>query len=564
MDPYDILGVSPGASAEEIKKAYRREAMKWHPDRSGGSAEAKERFHQAAMAFRILSGRDGYSAGEQVHSGASQEQTSRAGNGAGDDRARTDDNVADDLFWDVMLDYAIKLAQTGMDEAAIESQLQKKGCPGRVAAMIAEKGYNIHAHYDAPRAKKKHKGKKSKSGSSRQSPDAALLRAFVDGGNVLLSPRDTMEYYVVVFRDLAKSASLNPLTWISVNRRLMRIFNFSIILFAAIALAINFFPGPSKYKLLPDMAMLQVPFALLLLMFVWTTYRKMWIFTLVLGAISLVSMLFFNSAMPGALNGDLTAMLLIAATCFAPFAFIVLFGNYFYFRRAQTMIRTANGLFKDDLDKMVWLKNRAGTSSMAAFFFLLILVSSLVYYVPRNEMLTDAFSFSMPGAVVKKDDEAAKKLRRRLGEAGRFFEIAETHFNHSPPDYIKAEMAYSTAAGSGSVLAAYKLGYLYYNGLGVKQSDTLALEYFQRAVDAPLAFQPHSLEMITTYLGESYNALGIMYQRGLGTRRNLTKAKEMLSRGVDFGSANARRNLETLYTSGPGSQRRQLARPVFN
>ena len=55
MDPYVILGVDRNASQDEIKKAYRREAMKWHPDRSGNSAEARERFHQAAEAYKILS-----------------------------------------------------------------------------------------------------------------------------------------------------------------------------------------------------------------------------------------------------------------------------------------------------------------------------------------------------------------------------------------------------------------------------------------------------------------------------------------------------------------------------
>ena len=119
-------------------------------------------------------------------------------------------------------------------------------------------------------------------------------------------------------------------------------------------------------------------------------------------------------------------------------------------------------------------------------------------------------------------------------------------------------------ATTGSVLAAYKLGYLYYNGEFVKQSDILALEYFRRAVEAPLAFQPHSLEMVTTYLGESYNGLGIMYQRGYGTRRNLPKAKEMFSRGADFGSANARRNLESLYRSDKAGNREPLAQPLFD
>jgi curved DNA-binding protein CbpA len=52
---YDLLGISPNATAADIKTAYRREAMKWHPDRNGGSPEAAERFKQIQMAFYVLS-----------------------------------------------------------------------------------------------------------------------------------------------------------------------------------------------------------------------------------------------------------------------------------------------------------------------------------------------------------------------------------------------------------------------------------------------------------------------------------------------------------------------------
>ena len=55
MDAYDILGIPKSATQEEIKKAYRREAMKWHPDRCNNSAEAQERFHRAAEAYKFLS-----------------------------------------------------------------------------------------------------------------------------------------------------------------------------------------------------------------------------------------------------------------------------------------------------------------------------------------------------------------------------------------------------------------------------------------------------------------------------------------------------------------------------
>jgi len=57
-DLYEILGVSKGASAEEIKKAYRKVAMQFHPDRNPGDKEAEEKFKEAASAYEILSDAD--------------------------------------------------------------------------------------------------------------------------------------------------------------------------------------------------------------------------------------------------------------------------------------------------------------------------------------------------------------------------------------------------------------------------------------------------------------------------------------------------------------------------
>ncbi|MDO5617027.1 MAG: molecular chaperone DnaJ [Cruoricaptor ignavus] len=54
-DYYEVLGISKGASADEIKKAYRKMAIKYHPDKNPGDKEAEENFKEAAEAYEVLS-----------------------------------------------------------------------------------------------------------------------------------------------------------------------------------------------------------------------------------------------------------------------------------------------------------------------------------------------------------------------------------------------------------------------------------------------------------------------------------------------------------------------------
>src|SRR5688500_16841310 len=54
-DYYEVLGVNKDASEEDLKKAYRRLAMKWHPDRNPDNPKAEEHFKEAKEAYEVLS-----------------------------------------------------------------------------------------------------------------------------------------------------------------------------------------------------------------------------------------------------------------------------------------------------------------------------------------------------------------------------------------------------------------------------------------------------------------------------------------------------------------------------
>ncbi|HAL87890.1 MAG TPA: molecular chaperone DnaJ, partial [Clostridiales bacterium] len=57
-DYYEVLGVDKSASADDIKKAYRKLAMKYHPDRNPGDKTAEEKFKEVGEAYAVLSDAD--------------------------------------------------------------------------------------------------------------------------------------------------------------------------------------------------------------------------------------------------------------------------------------------------------------------------------------------------------------------------------------------------------------------------------------------------------------------------------------------------------------------------
>ncbi len=97
-DYYEILGVARNASEDELKKSYRRLAMKYHPDRNPGDAEAEANFKEAKEAYEILSDARKRAAYDQFgHAGVDPS----AGAGAGFGSGASFSDIFGDVFGDI-------------------------------------------------------------------------------------------------------------------------------------------------------------------------------------------------------------------------------------------------------------------------------------------------------------------------------------------------------------------------------------------------------------------------------------------------------------------------------
>ena len=97
---YDTLGVKKGASADEIKKAYRKLARQYHPDRNPGDASSEERFKEVQTAYDVLSDDEKRKQYDRFGSTNGRPGPGPAGGGAGGFNFDFGGNVGDlgDLF----------------------------------------------------------------------------------------------------------------------------------------------------------------------------------------------------------------------------------------------------------------------------------------------------------------------------------------------------------------------------------------------------------------------------------------------------------------------------------
>src|ERR1700733_7754641 len=100
-DYYKVLDVARNASEADIKKSYRRLAMKYHPDRNPGDKEAEEKFKEAKEAYEVLSAAQKRAIYDQHgHAGIEASRNASAG-GSGFQGAEAFSDIFGDVFGDI-------------------------------------------------------------------------------------------------------------------------------------------------------------------------------------------------------------------------------------------------------------------------------------------------------------------------------------------------------------------------------------------------------------------------------------------------------------------------------
>lgn len=101
-DYYEVLGLSRGASPDDIKKAYKKMALQYHPDRNPDNKEAEERFKECSEAYEVLSNADKRAAYDRFgHAGVGAAPGYEGGGFSGDFQGGNFSEIFEDFFGDV-------------------------------------------------------------------------------------------------------------------------------------------------------------------------------------------------------------------------------------------------------------------------------------------------------------------------------------------------------------------------------------------------------------------------------------------------------------------------------
>ena len=256
-------------------------------------------------------------------------------------------------------------------------------------------------------------------------------------------------------------------------------------------------------------------------------------------------------------------MLLTSMASYLPFMLVAYLANFFYYKKAKHIIESVQHLYPHLEDKHILVKNRGGVSKLSALLSTLLLSLYFLHMIPENGSLDDKYDLLFTDNL-KIESKDIKQNKARISKSERLFLKAEEHYNRTPADYKNAIVAYSQSSSSGSLLSSYKLGYLYFSGKGVARDDEKAFHYFKRAINSPMASQPHSLSLATRWLSESYKSLGIMYLGGYGTQQNPQKARGMFRQALKYGASPEINSLMQLSTYKSHNLRALISPPEYS
>ncbi|OAJ55282.1 J domain-containing protein [Paraburkholderia ginsengiterrae] len=137
---YDTLGVHTHATEEEIKRAYRKAAMKWHPDRNTGAEEvARATFQEIKDAYAILSDAEQRKVYDKVYAEQMrgwEAQRARSQQAQAEREAAT--RAADETAYAEMVSLAMRFADEGHNRDVRFGVLLGRQCEARRAAQIAD------------------------------------------------------------------------------------------------------------------------------------------------------------------------------------------------------------------------------------------------------------------------------------------------------------------------------------------------------------------------------------------------------------------------------------------